>query len=197
MVSRLRGQGGQYPQKLAQLDPQYLSRFGEQYIEETKAYRTSLPLFIDKMPNNFLHVGFIKLILPNAKIIDARRDPMACSFSCFKQLFGEGQEFTYDLDHLGRYYQGYLKIMDHWNNLFPEQVLLVQHENVVNNIEQEVRRILDYCNLPFEPACLEFYNTDRTIKTPSSEQVRQPIYTSGLSQWKNFEEHLSPLNRYF
>lgn len=197
MVSRLRGQGQRYPDVLDDLVPSYFKRFGEQYITETQVYRHNTPYFIDKMPNNFLHIGLIKRILPNAKIIDARRDPMACTFSCFKQLFGEGQEFTYDLDHLGRYYQAYLKLMAHWDQVLPNQILHVQHEDVVNDFENQVHRILDYCQLPFEASCLTFYNTERAVKTPSSEQVRQPIYKTGLAQWKHFEPWLTPLANHF
>ncbi|MCY7295039.1 tetratricopeptide repeat-containing sulfotransferase family protein [Alteromonas sp. a30] len=193
LVSRLRGHKNQYPEVLHQLDANYFARFGEQFLEETQIYRKQAPLFIDKMPNNFLHIGLIKLILPKAKIIDARRDPMACCFSGFKQLFGEGQEFSYSLENIGRYYQAYLKLMQHWDEVLPGAVLRVQHEDVVNDLETQVRRILDYCDLPFEQACLDFHKTKRTIKTPSSEQVRQPIYRSGLEQWKHFEAHLSPL----
>jgi len=158
-------------------------------------YRESAPLFIDKMPNNFLHLGLIKLILPNAKIIDARRSPMACCFSGFKQLFAEGQEFSYDLEDIGRYYNGYLKLMDHWKAVLPDFILTVNHEDVVDDLEKEVRRLLDFCGLEFEPACLEFHKTKRNIKTPSSEQVRQPIYKSATEQWRYFEPYLSDLKR--
>ncbi len=145
------------------------------------------------MPNNFIHIGLIKLILPNAKIIDARREPMACCFSGFKQLFGEGQDFSYGLTDIGKYYRDYERLMAHWDTVMPEQILRVQHENLVNNFETEVRRILDYCQLPFEHSCLEFYNTKRNIHTPSAQQVRQPISTKGLEQWKNFEPYLEEL----
>lgn len=195
LVSRLRGQNNRYPAILNQLDSEYFQRFGEQYLTETQVYRHNAPFFIDKMPNNFVHIGLIKLILPNAKIIDARRDQMACTFSCFKQLFGEGQEFTYSQESLGRYYQAYLKMMAHWDKVLPGAVLKVQHEDVVNDLETQVRRMLDYCELPFEDACVDFHKTQRTIKTPSSEQVRQPIYRSGLEQWRNFESHLSQLKQ--
>ncbi len=151
------------------------------------------PLFIDKMPNNFLHIGLIRLILPNARVIDARRDPMACCFSCFKQLFGEGQEFTYGLHAVGRYYRSYVQLMDHWDQVLPGFVLRVMHEDVVDDLETQVRRILDFCDLPFEEACLNFHETERNVRTPSSEQVRQPIYRSGLEQWRNFEPWLGPL----
>ncbi|MBT0586907.1 tetratricopeptide repeat-containing sulfotransferase family protein [Alteromonas oceanisediminis] len=193
LVSRLRGQKVAYPALLKSLDPDYLARFGQQYLDETKVYRSGAPLFIDKMPNNFVHIGLIKLILPNAKIIDARRDPMACCFSGFKQLFGEGQEFTYSLTNIGRYYRAYTRLMAHWDNVLPGAVLRVQHEDVIDDLEGQVKRILAYCNLPFEPQCLSFHQTRRVIKTPSSEQVRQPIYRSGLKQWENFSQYLDEL----
>ena len=145
------------------------------------------------MPNNFRHVGLIHLILPKAKIIDARRHPMACGFSGFKQLFAEGQEFTYDLADLGQYYRDYVDLMDYWDEALPGKVLRVQHEAVVGDLEAQVRRILDYCGLGFEPACLEFHRTERAVRTPSSEQVRRPIFTSGLDYWRNYESWLAPL----
>lgn len=182
-----------YPKLLNEIDPSYFERFGEQYIEETKVFRQGAPMFIDKMPNNFLHVGLIKLILPNAKIIDARREPMACCFSNFKQLFAEGQEFTYGLSDIGDYYKNYVRMMAHWDEVLPGFVLRVQHEDVIDDLDKQVRRILDFCGLPFEQSCLEFYKTERNIRTPSSEQVRQPIYKSSLAQWRNFADYLSPL----
>jgi len=147
------------------------------------------------MPNNFLHIGLIKLILPNAKIIDARRSPMACCFSGFKQLFAEGQDFSYKLEDIGRYYQAYLKLMTHWDDVLPDFILTVNHEDVVDNLETQVRRILDFCDLPFEQSCLDFHKTKRNIKTPSSEQVRQPIYKSATEQWKHFAPYLTPLKK--
>jgi len=145
------------------------------------------------MPNNFRHIGLIHLILPNAKIIDARRHPMACCFSGFKQLFAEGQGFTYGQEEVGHYYKGYVELMAHWDKVLPGKILRVQHEDVVEDLETQVRRMLDFCGLPFEQACLDYYKTDRAVKTPSSEQVRQPIYKSGLEQWRNFEPYLKPL----
>ncbi|MFT4937979.1 MAG: tetratricopeptide (TPR) repeat protein [Paraglaciecola sp.] len=193
LAARLRGHSSRYPGNLHELTADILKRLGEQYISDTQSYRAGAPLFIDKMPNNFLHVGLIKLILPNAKIIDARRHPMACCFSGFKQLFGEGQTFTYSLDNISRYYKSYVKLMDHWTEVLPDEILRVQHEDVINDLEAEVRRMLEFCGLPYEQQCLDFYKTERTIKTPSSEQVRQPIYRSGMEQWRNFEEYLQPL----
>ena len=187
------GEEPRYPAILKELELGYFKKFGEQYIEDTQVFRQGAPRFIDKMPNNFLHIGLIKLILPNAKVIDARRHPMACCFSGFKQLFAEGQEFTYGLAEIGTYYRAYVNLMDYWDSVLPGFVLRVQHEDVVNDLESQVRRILDFCELDFEPACLEFHKTERNIRTPSSEQVRQPIYKTGLEQWRNFEAHLDPL----
>lgn len=200
LASRLRGRNptvktSQYPKNLAEINSDYFARFGQQFIDETRVYREKAPYFIDKMPNNFLHIGLIRLILPNAKIIDARRSPMACCFSGFKQLFAEGQDFSYNLEDIGRYYQAYLKLMAHWKKVLPDFVLTINHEDVVDDLEQQVRRILDFCGLEFEQSCVDFHKTKRTIKTPSSEQVRQPIYKSATEQWKNFEQHLAPLKK--
>ena len=182
-----------YPANLHDLTPKQLTELGNEYINSTQVYRQNAPFFIDKMPNNFRHIGLIQLILPNAKIIDARRHPMACCFSGFKQLFAEGQEFTYGQEEIGRYYKGYTKLMSHWDNVLPNKVLRVQYEDVVADLETQVKRILKYCGLPFEDACLNFHKTKRAVKTPSSEQVRQPIYKSGLEQWRNFEADLTVL----
>jgi hypothetical protein len=168
---------------------------GEKYLADTRIYRTSKARFIDKMPNNFRHVGLIHLILPNAKIIDARREPMACCFSNFKQLFAAGQEFTYGIEDIARYYRSYVELMGHWDDVLPGKVLQVQYEQVVEDLQGEVRRILDFCGLDFEPACLEFYKTERSIRTASSEQVRQPIFKSGVDQWRSYETWLEPLKR--
>jgi hypothetical protein len=145
------------------------------------------------MPNNFQHIGLIHLILPNAKIIDARRHPMACCFSGYKQLFARGQTFTYSLEDIGRYYRDYVILMDHWDRVLPGRVLRVHYEAMVADTENQVRRLLDYCGLAFEEECLRFYETRRAIRTPSAEQVRQPIYTEGLEQWRHYEAHLGPL----
>ena len=182
-----------YPKILGELDTPLFTQFGEQFIEQTRVYRGNAPFFIDKMPNNFFHIGLIKLILPNAKVIDARRHPMSCCFSGYKQLWGEGQEFSYGLTEIGSYYKQYTQLMAHWDTVLPGFVLRVHHEEVVDNLEHQVRRILDFCGLPFEDACLNFHQTERTIRTPSAEQVRQPIYRSGLDQWRHFEHHLEPL----
>ena len=198
LAKRLRGRdepGGKprYPGLLDELDDEYFQRFGEQFIDDTRAYRGTAPHFVDKMPNNFFHIGLIRLILPSAKIIDARRHPMACCFSGYKQLFGEGQEFSYGLTEIGNYYRRYVKLMDHWDRVLPGFVLLVQHEDVVDDLEGEVRRILDFCGLPFEQACVDYHETQRSIRTPSSEQVRQPIFRSSLEQWRHYEPWLDPL----
>lgn len=198
IAQRLRGRSsekeGRYPMILDELDPDYFRRFGEQFIEQTRAFRMEgTPFFIDKMPNNFLHIGLIRLILPNAKVIDARRHPMACCFSGFKQLFGEGQDFSYSQETMGAYYRDYVRLMAHWDEVLPGFVLRVHHENVIADLEHEVRRILEFCGLPFEEACLEFYKSRRAVRTPSSEQVRQPIYRSGMEQWQHFEAWLGPM----
>ncbi len=189
-----------YPHSLADLTSEQRRLLGQKYIDDTRCYRAGAPYFIDKMPNNFMHIGLIKSILPHAKIIDARREPFACCFSGYKQLFGDGQEFTYGLNEIGRYYVAYEKLMKHWDELFPGQILRVQHEDVLDDLEGQVHRMLDYCGLPFEEQCLSFYNTERVVKTPSSQQVRQPIYQTGRDQWRHFESHLQPLfdalNRY-
>lgn len=193
LASRLGGKKGQYPTVLEDIAPDYFARFGQQFLQQTRDYRTDKPFFIDKMPNNFMHIGLIKSILPNAKIIDARREPIACCFSGYKQLFAEGQEFTYDLDKLVHYYKSYESLMAHWDKVLPGFVLRVQHEDVIDNLEAQVKSMLDFCGLPFETACLEFYNTQRTIKTPSSEQVRQPISNKAVNQWKQYQSHLTKL----
>ena len=182
-----------YPRAIKDLSASDLRDFGRAYIEDTRTHRKEAPFFIDKMPNNFRHIGLIKRILPNAKIIDARRHPLSCTFSCFKQLFAEGQEFSYNLEDLGHYYRDYVRLMDFWHQCFPNEILHVQYEDVVDDLESQVHRILAYCNLPFEEACLSFWETERAVKTPSSEQVRQPIFKSGVENWQEFESHLGPL----
>ncbi len=182
-----------YPQVLTTLTPEQLLSLGEQYLANTRVYRKAKPFFIDKMPNNFRHLGLIHLILPNARIIDARREPMACCFSNFKQLFANGQEFTYSLEDLGRYYRSYVELMDHWDRVLPGKVLRILHEDVVEDLEGNVRRLLDFCGLEFEPACLEFHKTERSVRTASSEQVRRPIFKEGLDQWRHYEPWLGPL----
>ena len=184
-----------YPEVLSKLTPEIAQKLGQTYIDETRIHRAKGAYFIDKMPNNFRDIGLIQMILPNAKIIDARRHPMACCFSGFKQLFFEGQEFTYGLDEIGSYYRDYVTLMDHWDTVLPGKVLRVQYEDVVADLDSQVRRILDYCGLPFEESCINFYKNERSVRTPSAEQVRQPIYKSGLDQWHNFDHCLEPLKQ--
>ncbi len=205
LVHQLNGRGTsddepRYPRVLSSLTPEQLRQFGEDFLAHTRIYRSknpapdaARPFFIDKMPNNFRHLGLIHLILPNARIIDARREPMACCFSNFKQLFASGQEFTYSLEDIGRYYRSYVELMTHWNQVLPGRILRVQHEDVVDDLEGNVRRLLEFCGLEFEPACLEFYKTERSVRTASSEQVRRPIFKEGLDQWRHFEPWLGPL----
>ena len=182
-----------YPRILAQLGAEDFAQLGEQYLAQTRVYRTGRPFFIDKMPNNFRHIGLIHLILPNARIIDARREPMACCFSNFKQLFAHGQEFTYSIDDIARYYRTYLELMSHWDTVLPGRILRVQHEDVVENLEHSVRRLLEFCGLGFEPQCLAFHETQRSVRTASSEQVRRAVNREGLDQWKNFAPWLESL----
>ena len=182
-----------YPKNLAEMSSEQLQGFADSFIEETRFHRKGAPYFIDKMPNNFMHIGLIHLILPNAKIIDARRHPMACCFSGFKQLFADGQEFTYGQQEIARYYKGYVELMAHWDKALPGKVLRLHYEHLVADLDGQVRRILDFLGLSFEGSCLNFYQTDRSIRTPSSEQVRQPIYQSGLEHWRHFEPYLDVL----
>ena len=185
-----------YPDILLSLSAPQLKMIGENYIKDSEVFRKDGIYFIDKMPNNFRHIGLIKLILPNAKIIDIRRNSMSACFSCYKQLFAEGQEFTYSLERLGNYYNNYVDLMNHWNKVLPNQILSVNYEDLINNFEDTVKLILDYCKLPFEDACIEFYKSKRSVKTPSAQQVRQPIYTSGLDYWKNYDPYLDELKKH-
>ncbi len=182
-----------YPAVLAQMSGEDFRRLGEKYLSDTRVYRSGKARFIDKMPNNFRHVGLIHLMLPNARIIDARREPMACCFGNLKQLFAKGQEFTYSVADIARYYRTYLELMRHWDTVLPGRVLRVQYEDLVADLEGNVRRLLDFCGLAFEPACIEFHKTERSVRTASSEQVRQPIYREGLEQWRHYEAWLEPL----
>ncbi len=198
IVTRLRGfdsDAGEprYPRILETLSAQDFRQLGAQYLAGTRVYRSGRPFFIDKMPNNFRHLGLIHLMLPNAKIIDARREPMACCFSNFKQLFANGQEFTYSIEDIARYYRTYLELMAHWRQALPGRILRVQHEEVIADLEGSVRRLLDFCGLAFEPQCVAFHENRRSVRTASSEQVRQGIYRDGLEQWKNFTSWLAPL----
>ncbi|MBS0393199.1 MAG: sulfotransferase [Proteobacteria bacterium] len=182
-----------YPGVLKSLERADFERFASKYLDDTRIYRSGRPRFIDKMPNNFRHIGLIHLMFPKARIIDARREPMACCFGNLKQLFARGQEFTYSIEDIARYYRTYLELMAHWDTVLPGRVLRVMHEDVVDDLESSVRRILDYCGLAFEPACLEFHRTERSVRTASSEQVRQPIYREGLDHWRRYEAWLGPL----
>ena len=182
-----------YPAVLAEMRPQDFRRLGERYLSDTRDYRSGKPRFIDKMPNNFRHIGLLHLMLPNARIIDARRDAMACCFSNFKQLFASGQQFTYSIQDLARYYRMYLKLMAHWEEALPGRILRVQYEDVVDDLEMQVRRMLDFCELEFEPGCIEFFKTERTVATASSEQVRRPIYRESKDHWRHYEPWLGSL----
>jgi tetratricopeptide (TPR) repeat protein len=182
-----------YPETLAAVPREQLRLLGERYIEETALLHPSGERFTDKLPNNFSHVGLIQALLPNATIIDARRHPMDACFSTFKQHFAEGQTFSYSLQDLGRYYRSYLSLMEHWDTVLPGKVLQVRYETLVQDPEAQIRRLLQHCGLEFEPACLNFHETRRAVRTASSEQVRQPIYTSGVGYWRNFERELEPL----
>jgi len=190
-----RGQEPRYPGVLADLAPEKFAEMGQQYIDETRIHRQDAPYFTDKMPNNFRHIGLILSIMPNARIIDARRAPMSCCFSGYKQLFAEGQEFTYSLEDIGRYYAGYVDLMAHWKRLYPDSILQVDYEDVVDELEPQVRRMLDFLGLDFEPGCVEFHRTQRSVRTASSEQVRKPIYRTGVEQWRHFEPWLGDLER--
>lgn len=189
-----REDASRYPSDLATLDTAALTALGQDYIDSTTVQRlTDRPRFIDKMPNNFTHIGLIHLILPNATIIDARRHPMDCCFSVFKQLFASGQGFSYSQQRIGRYYRDYLEMMDHWDTVLPGKVLRVQYEDMVGDTPTQIRRLLAHAGLGFEEQCLSFHETQRTVRTPSSEQVRQPIYQGGVGQWRPFSEWLDPL----
>jgi len=187
-----------YVDNLLNLTNNEISNYGKKYIDDTRwSRKESSKFFIDKMPNNFPYIGLIKMILPNAKIIDARRNPLDGCFSCFKQYFAKGQHFTYDLDDIARYYKDYIKIMNFWNELYPRSIHTIKYENVINNPEEEVRSLLGFLNLEFEDSCMNFYKSSRPVKTASSEQVRQPIYKSGLNYWKNYESDLQTLIEHF
>jgi tetratricopeptide (TPR) repeat protein len=182
-----------YPERARALAADELTALGRRFIEETAALRSGRARFIDKMPNNFSHVGLIHAILPNAKIIDVRRHPMDACFSTYKQHFAEGQSFSYDLEDLGRYYRCYLSVMDHWDEVLPGKVFHLQYEQLVREPDGTIRSLLDHCGLPFEAATLDFHHTDRPVRTASSEQVRQPLYASGVGYWKRFATALEPL----
>jgi len=188
-----RPRGVAYPEAVLDLSPEAITALGEQYIERTRRHRADAVHFTDKMPNNFIHIGLIQLMLPNAKIIDARRHPLDSCMGCFKQHFAKGQTFTYDLFELGEFYLEYHQMMQHWDEVLPGKVLHVQYEDVVADLETQVRRLLDFCELPFEDSCVNFHETERAVRTASSEQVRQPIYSRSVNSWQRFEKQLQPL----
>ena len=185
---------GKYPASAAEMTGDDRVVAGEDYLRRTAVQRrTDRPYFIDKLPNNWMFVPFIHLVLPNAKIIDARRYPLGCCMSNFRQHFARGQDFSYDLKDLGRYYSDYVRLMAHVDDLLPGRVHRVIYERMVDDTEAEVRRLLDYCGLDFEPDVLQFYKTERAVRTPSSEQVRQPIYRNATDEWRGYDEYLAPL----
>lgn len=193
-LNRNRADGINYPEAVRELQPANFRALGRDYLTYAQMHRRSgAPRFIDKMPNNFPSIGFLSLILPEAKIIDARRHPLDACLSCYRQLFAKGQAFTYDLTEIGEYWLQYQRMMDHWHEVLPGRVLTVQYEEVVSDFEAQVRRLLEFCGLPWEDACLRFYESDRPVRTPSSEQVRQPIYDRSVGHWRNYESHLDEL----
>jgi tetratricopeptide (TPR) repeat protein len=190
---KLTGPRLRYPTSVANMDADGFKRLGNNYIKRTRQFRGSRPFFTDKNPNNFVHVGLLHLILPKAKIINAKRHPLDSCFGSYKQLFAQGQPFCYDLVEVGEYYLQYQRLMDHWHEVLPGKVLDVQYEEVVADLEGQVRRILEYCGLDWEESCLRFHETSRSVKTASSEQVRQPIYSSAVNTWRHYEPHLDTL----
>ena len=193
-IGHNRADGIGYPQAMRDLSVEKLRRLGQDYLDLARIHRTEgCPRFIDKMPNNFPAVGFMHLILPNAKIIDARRYPLDSCLSCYRQLFARGQSFTYDLTDIGEYFLQYQRMMDYWHDVMPGRVLTVQYEDMVTDFDNQVRRLLDYCELPFEESCSRFWETDRPVRTASSEQVRQPIYTKSIHRWRRYEHRLGEL----
>jgi tetratricopeptide (TPR) repeat protein len=184
-----------YPEAMKIFSPQQLHNFGQMYLQQTKVYRTGKPFFIDKAPPNFHNIGLIQMLLPDAIIIDARRHPLSSGFSNFKQHYANGHDFSYNLEHIGHYFNSYLELMDHWDHVLPGKVLCVQYEDMVCDTEKQIRRLLTHCGLPFESQCLDFHLNKRAVRTSSSEQVRQPINSKGMKQWKSFEEYLTPLKQ--
>ena len=193
-LSKNRADGVNYPEAVRELAEPHFKSLGQDYLDAAQLHRTEgAPRFIDKMPNNFPSVGFVHLILPNAKIVDARRYPLDACLSCYRQLFGRGQSFTYDLTDIGEYFLQYQRMMDHWHEVIPGRVLTVQYEDMVTDFEAQVRRLLAYCDLPWEEACLHFHETERPVRTASSEQVRQPVYLKSVNFWRSHERHLGEL----
>ena len=187
------GKLGNYPKSMNSLTLEQRDELGKKFIDETRMHRENAPMFTDKMPNNFRHIGLIHLIMPNAKIIDARRYPLDCCFSMFKQLFAQGQEFSYGLKETASYYNSYVKLMDHWDKVLPNKILRVNNEDVIEDLEGQVHRLLNFLDLPFEEGCISFHETDRLVRTASSEQVRQPINKKGMGRWKPYAKNLKPL----
>ena len=192
-LTRSKPQGIKYPYAAKDLTDEELIEFGEDYLTTTKKYRTGKPHFIDKMPNNFAHIGFLKMILPNAKVINAQRNPLDSCISSYKQLFYKGQSWSYDLFEIAEYYLEYQRMMDHWHQVLPGEIHDLKYENLINNQQYETEKLLEYCGLDWEEKCLRFYETERSINTASSEQVRQPIYKGSMNAWKNYERHIAPL----
>ena len=187
------GKLGNYPKSMESFTLEQREALGRGYIEDTRMHRKDAPMFTDKMPNNFRHIGLIHLIMPNAKIIDARRYSLDCCFSMFKQLFAQGQEFSYGLAEAGSYYKSYVRLMDHWDRVLPNKILRVNNEDIIEDLEGQVRRMLEFLELPFEEECISFYETDRSVRTASSEQVRRPINKEGMERWKPYSRNLKPL----
>ena len=187
------GKEGNYPKSMKKLSVDERIEMGKRFIDDTRMHRKDAPRFTDKMPNNFRHIGLIHLIMPNAKIIDARRYPLDCCFSMFKQLFAQGQEFTYGLAEAGSYYKSYVNLMDHWNEVLPNKILRVNNEDIIDDLEGQVTKMLEFLEVPFEDSCITFYETDRSVRTASSEQVRKPINKSGMDRWKPYAKNLKPL----
>ena len=187
------GKEGNYPKSMKKLSLEKRIEMGKMFIDDTRMHRKDAPRFTDKMPNNFRHIGLIHLIMPNAKIIDARRYPLDCCFSMFKQLFAQGQEFTYGLAEAGSYYKSYVKLMNHWDEVLPNKILRVNNEDIIDDLEGQVKKMLEFLELPFEDSCITFYETDRSVRTASSEQVRKPINKSGMDRWKPYAKNLKPL----
>lgn len=193
-IPRIATSLGSYPEDAAALTLEQRQEAGQEYLRRSSVQRrTDRPYFVDKLPNNWVYAPLIQFILPNAKIIDARRHPLSCCFANFRQHFARGQDFTYDLTDLGKYYAAYVKLMAHMDSVLPGRVHRVIYERMVEDTETEIRALLDYCRLDFEPQCLEFYKTERAVRTPSSEQVRRPIYKEATEEWQAYERHLDPL----
>jgi hypothetical protein len=183
----------QYPQSMANLSATQIQGLAQRYLDFVQTYRQQAPYFVDKAPPNFLHIGVIRTLFPNARIIDVRRNPMSSGWSMYRHFFADSFLFSYDLETIGKYYNDYIDLMDHWHSVLPKQILTINYENLVNDLPAAVDELLQYCGLPFEQSCLDFHLNKRAVATPSSEQVRRPIYAEALEQWKNYDEFLGPL----